>query len=74
MSTQTEVLATMANMQAYAGSHDRAVFAYSPLTGEEYSADPADYFNARADWTMTDAEGEPMILARRGGITPLMES
>ena len=36
--------------------------AYSPSTGEQYSANPGDYWNAPDGWTMTDADGEPMIL------------
>lgn len=36
--------------------------AYSPETGEEYSANPSDYWNAPAGWTMTDENGNPMLL------------
>jgi len=56
-------LATIENMELYAGVP--GVFAYSRETGEEYSANPGDYWNASAGWTMTDSEGEPMILCKR---------
>lgn len=40
-------------------------FAYSPTSHEEFSADPGDYWDAPPDWTMTDANGEPMVLVTR---------
>ena len=36
--------------------------AYSPETGEEYSADAGDYWNRPADEPLLDSRGEPMIL------------
>jgi hypothetical protein len=69
------MLATIENMQAWAGPDNRDVFAYSPTTGEQFSADAADYWNAPAGWAMTDSEGEPMILARRvETIAPLLDA
>jgi hypothetical protein len=59
------MLATIENMYEYAGAKDRNVFAYSPNTGEEYSADPHDYFDAPHGWVMKDSEDKPMILVRR---------
>ena len=64
------MLATIENMRAYyrTGSPSEPapnVFAYSPITGEEYSANPADYWNVPPGWTMKDADGEPMILVTR---------
>lgn len=39
------------------------VFAYSPDTGECYSADPGDYFWVADDeWVITDSEGNLMRL------------
>lgn len=43
----------------------KGVFAYSPNTGEEYSASPGDYWDAKPDEPLKDAAGEPMILCRR---------
>ncbi len=57
-----DVIATIENMRAH---HQADVFAFSPLTGEECSSDPADHFLAPAGWTIRDAEGEPMVLVRR---------
>jgi hypothetical protein len=60
----TDMLATVANMQAhYSGS---SLFAFSPLTGEECSANPADYWHMAVDDVLVDAAGEPMLLAVRG--------
>lgn len=43
------------------------VFAYSPRTGEEYSANPGDYWYLASADTLKDSEGKPMVLvtARR---------
>ena len=56
------MIASMRNMRAL---HGPGVVAWSPITGEEYSADPGDYWWADDGWTQLDAEGEPMILVRR---------
>lgn len=53
-------IATMANMERYA---HRPVFAYSQITGERYSANPADYWQEGEDLVLTDSEGQPMVLA-----------
>jgi hypothetical protein len=55
-------LATPANMAAVAETCPGA-FAYSPLTGEQFSATPGDYFWALPDEPIIDGEGEPCILA-----------
>ena len=45
-------------------------FAYSPGTGERFSANPADYWNEEdEDRPLCDEYGEPMVLAfERSGI------
>lgn len=59
----TGTLATVANMRKY---HLPGVFAYDPLSGEEYSADPNDYWDARhLDIPLTSSEGNPMYLVRK---------
>jgi len=55
--------ATLANMQRYYSGTD--VFAYSPDTGEECSANPADYFFLTFEDALKDENGEDMILVRR---------
>lgn len=55
-------LATLANMRQHYTGID--VFAYSPNTGEECSANPADYFTLGPDDTLKDDEDQPMILVR----------
>ena len=61
------MLATIENMRA----HPRApgttgLTAWSPVTDEEYSADPSDYWSVPDGWTMRDVNGEPMILGSFG--------
>jgi hypothetical protein len=58
-----EELATRENMRKYAGLP--GVFAYSPTTGEQYSATPGDYFWLPEGEVLTDSDGEPMVLARQ---------
>lgn len=41
------------------------VFAYSPATGEECSANPSDYWYLAPDDVLEDGEGAPMVLATR---------
>jgi len=36
--------------------------AYSPVTHEEYSGHPGDYWDKPSDKPLVDSEGEPMIL------------
>lgn len=67
-------LATPANMRAVREANPtrhvagctieghRAI-AYSPCTGEAFSADDGDYWNMPDDEPLRDSEGEPMILA-----------
>lgn len=75
MSTVTATLATPANMRRFRelnpgrdlpnGGHveGRRCFAYSPVTGEECSADAGDYFWMRDDSPLIGSDGEPMVLA-----------
>lgn len=58
--TYSVELATVENMRKHADRRD--VFAYSPLTGERYSAAPGDYFWAGSE-PLTDVNGDAMILA-----------
>ena len=55
-------LATPRNMRIHEGY---GVVAYSPATGEEYSATPGDYWNMPDDECLTDSEGNEMILGVR---------
>jgi hypothetical protein len=55
------ILATMENMQKH---YAPGVFAFSLNTWEEYSADPADYWQG-LDGALTDSDGFDMFLARR---------
>lgn len=41
------------------------IMAYSPTTGEQYSATPGDYWDMPQDRPLIDANGEPMILVSR---------
>lgn len=68
-------LATPANMRRFRELHPgrvlpngghvegRRCFAFSPLTGEQYSAEPGDYWTHGDGEPLRDSEGEPMILA-----------
>jgi hypothetical protein len=51
--------ATIKNMRNMAGL---GLIAYSPSTGEEYSADAGDYFWADDNFTLTDQLGNAMLL------------
>jgi len=50
---------------AYSNGTYSSVYAYSPFTYEEYSANPNDYWDKPDDWVMKDSEGEPMALVVR---------
>jgi hypothetical protein len=66
MTEATITLATVENMRkAESIAPGLRVIAFSPLTGEEYSATPGDYWNHPADEPLRDSEGEPMILVNR---------
>jgi hypothetical protein len=54
--------ATLANMRKH---YTEGVIAWSPTTGEEYSADPGDYFMLGDDDMLKDDGGEPMLLVHR---------
>lgn len=55
-------IATMENMRKH---YKPGVFAFSPATGQEYSARPGDYFWLPEGEALTDSEGEPMVLVTR---------
>lgn len=75
MSTVTATLATPANMRRFRELHPgrdlpngghvegRRCFAYSPGTGEQYSADADDYWQLGDDEPLRDCASEPMLLA-----------
>ena len=69
-------LATRRNMDAYEAAHPSrpfkggvliapAAIAYSPNTGEQYSASSGDYFMIGMDEPLRDSDGEPMILVTK---------
>jgi hypothetical protein len=59
------MLATPKNMKAMAvmPGREKTAFAYSPTTGERYSANPHDYWNLHDDHALLDGNGEAMVLA-----------
>lgn len=57
------LVASIANMKTV--SDQRGVLAWSPTTGEEFTAHPGDYFTRGMEWIIEDENGEPMILVRR---------
>jgi hypothetical protein len=61
MQTDTQTLATVANMREAEKRGKRAV-AFSPNTYEQYSATPGDYWQHAEDEPLVDSEGTPMIL------------
>jgi hypothetical protein len=58
-------IATIENMRL---NQDKGVFAYSPTTGEEASADPSDYFWLPEGEPLVDEYDEPMILVTRHSV------
>lgn len=60
-----ETFATIENMQYWDKHYHNSMIAYSPGTGEEYSANPADYWNVGTGFTLRDSEGNAMFLVRR---------
>ena len=56
------MIASKRNMEA---NYDTGVFAYSPDTGEECSANPGDYWYMSNGDILEDGNGNAMILARR---------
>jgi hypothetical protein len=70
-----DTLATPSNMRAFEEANParqlpngatilgRSCFAWSPVTGEQYSATAGDYFAQPDDEPLRDSEGQPMILA-----------
>lgn len=60
------VSATPENMKRYYGRPDLGtVFAWSPATREEFSANPSDYWDRRPDVPLLDSEGAEMVLVTR---------
>lgn len=60
--TQTDIPATVGNMRTY---YAPGVFAWSPFTGEQVTANPADLFYRSDDYLLTDDDGNGMILVRK---------
>ena len=56
-------LATPANMKRF--EHVAGLVAYSPTTGEEYSAWAHDYWHYTDNNPLEDANGDPMVLVVR---------
>lgn len=56
------MIASLANMRDH---YRDGIMAWSPDTGEEYSANPGDYFLMADDDVLRDEHGEPMLLAYR---------
>lgn len=52
-------IATIENMRRYPNR-----IAYSPVTGEECSANPSDYWYAHPGFVLRDEADNPMILVR----------
>jgi hypothetical protein len=59
------VEASKKNMKEYYGTYADGVYAASAFTYEEYSANPADYWDKPDNWIMLDRDGEPMALVVR---------
>ncbi len=59
--------ATPENMKRHHDPNNaiESVIAWSPTTGEEYSATPGDYWDADPTKPLVDSDGEPMILVRK---------
>jgi hypothetical protein len=56
------VYATIENMKKYANRYGDRVIMYSPYTGEQYSANPGDYFMARPGTKFRDHSHHVMRL------------
>jgi hypothetical protein len=63
MSDKPQTLASVVNMRAYVNVP--GIVAWSSGTGEEYSATAEDYWGLDEEETLTDSEGEPMVLVSR---------
>jgi hypothetical protein len=57
------MIASRENMELLAREEIVAI-AYSPTTGETYSARPGDLKDMPMNWVMRDEDGEDMILGR----------
>lgn len=53
------MLATIENLKTH---YREGLVVFSPTTGEEYSANPEDYFWALPSFTLKDCEGNEMFL------------
>lgn len=56
------MIATIANMKKMRRKHGVSLIAYSPATGEECSAYPADYRGMSDREFLADSHGMPMLL------------
>jgi hypothetical protein len=56
-----QIRATVANMRTY---YQPGVFAWCPETGEEYSANPADYWHLTEDTCLHSLVGEMILVVR----------
>jgi hypothetical protein len=55
-------LATVRNMREF--QSQGPIIAWSPVTDEQCSADPRDYWHLSEDDHLVDEAGEPMVLMR----------
>jgi len=64
----TVIYATKANLDKYYRKYGNRLVMYSPYTGEQYSANPGDYFMTPASHKFKDASRHVMRLVVRGGV------
>lgn len=55
-------LATVENMRRYEGT--AGLCAYDPSSGDQYSANPADYWWAEPEYVLRNTQGEALVLVR----------
>ena len=63
------VYATKANMDKLYPKYHNSLVMYSPYTGEQYSANPGDYWNASPSKSFKDRTGHVMRLVVKGSAT-----
>lgn len=56
------IYASKANMDEYYPQYRNSLIAYSPYTGEEYSANPSDYWHMLPSERLRDHKGRVMQL------------
>jgi len=59
------IYATKANMKKYYAKHGDHLIMFSPYTGEEYSANPGDYFMTPDSHRFKDSKGRVMRLGTK---------